>query len=333
MDMPGRQYNAATGYRYGFNGKEKDTESPVQYDYGFRIYDPRLVRFKSVDPLTPKYPELTPYQFASNRPIDGVDLDGLEYVKRIHTVNPQGQVLATKDIVYYTKSDQEIRAMGGTPASRYNSAGYGSEGKGIKHEYWLENGQKSNIKDVWNLPGSYATHGLYSGDGCITYTGEKDYDFTWEPIDAVDAIAKRHDDNYRKVGAFDVVEDSRTLSADLQMVDEATKYLNSIPFKKITGQRVAGETIVAAFSQQKLMNILSDYKQWKTNYMIKKGLDPNNADDVKKISLDKFKHRMAYIYSDKDGKMRRAANLVVLLAAKSKTSGKKEKSHGASGNW
>ena len=76
--MPGRQYSATTGYRYGFNGKEKDTESPVQYDYGFRIYDPRLVRFKSVDPLSPKYPELTPYQFASNTPIKAVDLDGLE---------------------------------------------------------------------------------------------------------------------------------------------------------------------------------------------------------------------------------------------------------------
>jgi hypothetical protein len=32
-----------------------------------------------VDPLTQKYPELTPYQFASDRPIDGIDLDGLEY--------------------------------------------------------------------------------------------------------------------------------------------------------------------------------------------------------------------------------------------------------------
>ncbi|MCB0740978.1 MAG: glycosyl hydrolase 108 family protein [Chitinophagaceae bacterium] len=79
MDMPGRQYSAGNGYRYGFNGKEKDTEEPVQYDYGFRIYDPRLVRFKSVDPITSKYPELTPYQFASNRPIDGIDLDGLEW--------------------------------------------------------------------------------------------------------------------------------------------------------------------------------------------------------------------------------------------------------------
>lgn len=33
----------------------------------------------SVDPLTKSYPELTPYQFASNRPIDGVDLDGAEW--------------------------------------------------------------------------------------------------------------------------------------------------------------------------------------------------------------------------------------------------------------
>ncbi|PSL18256.1 RHS repeat-associated protein [Chitinophaga ginsengisoli] len=50
-----------------------------QQDYGMRVYDPRIAKFLSVDPLTPKYPELTPYQFASNRPIDGVDIDGLEW--------------------------------------------------------------------------------------------------------------------------------------------------------------------------------------------------------------------------------------------------------------
>lgn len=33
-----------------------------------------------MDPLTGSYPMLTPYQFASNRPIDGIDLDGLEYL-------------------------------------------------------------------------------------------------------------------------------------------------------------------------------------------------------------------------------------------------------------
>jgi hypothetical protein len=35
-----------------------------------------------------KYPELTPYQFASNRPIDGVDLDGKEYSPAGLNINP-----------------------------------------------------------------------------------------------------------------------------------------------------------------------------------------------------------------------------------------------------
>lgn len=83
MQMPGRKFSSAgSGYRYGFNGKENDNEvkgEGNQQDYGMRIYDTRLGRFLSIDPLTREYPFLTPYQFASNRPIDGIDLDGLEY--------------------------------------------------------------------------------------------------------------------------------------------------------------------------------------------------------------------------------------------------------------
>jgi RHS repeat-associated protein len=78
MQMPGRKYQSGSGsYRYGFNGKEIDNDV-VQYDYGFRIYDPRLARFKSVDPLKGKFPFYTPYQFAGNSPIRFIDLDGLE---------------------------------------------------------------------------------------------------------------------------------------------------------------------------------------------------------------------------------------------------------------
>lgn len=80
----------AAAYRYGFNGKEKDSNgewgNQTVYDYGFRIYNPSIAKFLSVDPLSPSYPELTPYQFASNRPIDGIDLDGLEY-KSVHDKN------------------------------------------------------------------------------------------------------------------------------------------------------------------------------------------------------------------------------------------------------
>ena len=80
MQMPERKYEPANGYRYGFNGKEKDKDinSLTAYDYGFRIYNPAIGKFLSVDPLTKSYPELTPYQFASNTPIQAIDLDGLE---------------------------------------------------------------------------------------------------------------------------------------------------------------------------------------------------------------------------------------------------------------
>ncbi len=94
--MPGRTYTAAIGYRYGFNGKEQDNEisgQGNQYDYGFRIYNPRLGRFLSVDPLTKGYPELTPYQFASNTPVQAIDLDGLEQYHYTFTQDAQGKTV------------------------------------------------------------------------------------------------------------------------------------------------------------------------------------------------------------------------------------------------
>jgi RHS repeat-associated protein len=83
MLQPGRSYLSSTGdkYRYGFNGKENDNEvkgEGNQQDYGMRVYDPRLGKFLSVDPLSPKFPYYSPYQFAGNMPIHASDLDGLE---------------------------------------------------------------------------------------------------------------------------------------------------------------------------------------------------------------------------------------------------------------
>ncbi|GAA0877020.1 hypothetical protein GCM10009118_34300 [Wandonia haliotis] len=80
MQMAERN-GSAGDYRYGFNGKEMDNEvlgNGNQYDYGFRIYNPRIAKFLSVDPLTASYPWYTPYQFAGNMPIQAIDLDGLE---------------------------------------------------------------------------------------------------------------------------------------------------------------------------------------------------------------------------------------------------------------
>lgn len=81
MTMPGRSFvDPENSYRYGFQNQETVKElwnGAISYKY--RIEDPRLGRFFSVDPLAPKYPHNSPYAFSENRVIDGVELEGLEW--------------------------------------------------------------------------------------------------------------------------------------------------------------------------------------------------------------------------------------------------------------
>ncbi|MDB5202650.1 MAG: hypothetical protein JWQ27_2059 [Ferruginibacter sp.] len=87
MGMVGRKYAApASKYRYGFNGKESDNEVKGEgnhIDYGERLYDPRLGRWISVDPLSEKYPFYSPYSSSNNNPIYYIDNDGRDAIARI----------------------------------------------------------------------------------------------------------------------------------------------------------------------------------------------------------------------------------------------------------
>jgi RHS repeat-associated protein len=77
--MKGRGVDGS--YRYGFNGKENDNEVKGvgnSQDYGLRIYDTRLGKFLSVDPLSASYPWNSTYAFAENDVIRCGDLDGGE---------------------------------------------------------------------------------------------------------------------------------------------------------------------------------------------------------------------------------------------------------------
>ena len=68
---------ARSNNQYRYVGKEKDSESGLYY-YGARYYAAWTCRFISVDPLAHDYPHYTPYQYAGNKPINKVDIDGLE---------------------------------------------------------------------------------------------------------------------------------------------------------------------------------------------------------------------------------------------------------------
>jgi RHS repeat-associated protein len=49
------------------------------YDYGFRFYDPALGRFTCLDPIADEFAHVSPYNYAENRPINGIDLWGLQF--------------------------------------------------------------------------------------------------------------------------------------------------------------------------------------------------------------------------------------------------------------
>jgi RHS repeat-associated protein len=63
--------------RFTYNGKELQTDIGL-FEYGFRWYDSMNARFTSIDPLANDYAYKTPYDYAENEPIAGVDLDGAE---------------------------------------------------------------------------------------------------------------------------------------------------------------------------------------------------------------------------------------------------------------
>jgi RHS repeat-associated protein len=94
MVLPGRNYTGAD-YRYGFNGMEKDDELKQvnnSYDFGARMYDPRVGRWLSRDPNEAKYPAQSGYTFSLNSPLLYKDPDGKDAIVTIDK--------ATKTVTY-----------------------------------------------------------------------------------------------------------------------------------------------------------------------------------------------------------------------------------------
>ncbi len=109
-------YSGTSAYRYGFNGKEDDPDwggSLIQ-DYGFRLYSPAIGKFLSVDPISSSFPWYTPFQFAGNKPIANIDLDGLEddyYLnQRVGEITGSGYITAADNtgIITQVAAEKQI---------------------------------------------------------------------------------------------------------------------------------------------------------------------------------------------------------------------------------
>ena len=88
--------NGAQNNHWTFQGQKIDKELGLNW-HGFkwRNYDASLSRFHNIDPLAESFGYQSPYNFSENRVIDGVELEGLEYVNANESrvfIKPNGDV-------------------------------------------------------------------------------------------------------------------------------------------------------------------------------------------------------------------------------------------------
>jgi RHS repeat-associated protein len=69
--------NSSFNTRYTFSGKERDEETGYSY-FGARYYNSTYSIWMSIDPMSDKYPSISPYAYCGDNPVKLVDQDGKE---------------------------------------------------------------------------------------------------------------------------------------------------------------------------------------------------------------------------------------------------------------
>jgi RHS repeat-associated protein len=185
MQMPSVNFSGSN-YRYGFNGKENDSEvastGQGTQDYGMRIYNPSLGRFLSIDPLFRTYPHYSPYQFAGNSPIAFIDLDGLERVLAItfnSDVNYRAQKLEvanegeiSKKVLTTNPATQLANAFVEASAADKNGIGFVAIwGHGSPNNMWGSDSNSLDKDDLGALRTAVANGEVDFTDNAIIYIG------------------------------------------------------------------------------------------------------------------------------------------------------------------
>ncbi len=172
-------FGSYTKKRYQYTGKERDNESGLYY-YGARYYSPWICRFISVDPLAAKYPFYNPYNYAGNKPVNFIDIDGLQEGQaqqqeggNSDNLNPQGSGIEA------SKAPHSFTTPGGNQVTFQES--YKNATTDLGGTATLESGNKVEL-----APGvltSFEVNGTTyngffekSGDGSYSFAGYRDAD-------------------------------------------------------------------------------------------------------------------------------------------------------------
>jgi outer membrane protein OmpA-like peptidoglycan-associated protein len=111
-------------------------------NFSFRMHDPRLGRFLSIDPLSKGYPWNSPYSFSENDVIACVELEGAEKWKVVHYKDAVTGVI-TKTIVTPYTAEEAYDGMTKGIGILYMTKTVYSNGAGSEHFTYKDNDHSS----------------------------------------------------------------------------------------------------------------------------------------------------------------------------------------------
>ena len=102
------QQHTVVGAMYTFSAKEKDAETGYSY-FGSRYYNSDLSIWLSVDPMSDKYPSMSPYVYCANNPVKLVDPNGEDFVT---IIDDENKTITIKATYYAANKDKELLQQG-----------------------------------------------------------------------------------------------------------------------------------------------------------------------------------------------------------------------------
>jgi RHS repeat-associated protein len=177
MGIKDREWsNSSFGYRFGFNGQEGDDEingDGNSYAFKYRIHDPRLGRFFSVDPLAAKAPGWSPYRAFFCNPIRYTDPDGRwEWDATGNLVAQKGDqsYSLAKFLGTNQKNAMQMLNRGGVTANAKGILNLKEGQSFAKNDLWV--GTKSGSGPVVNNTKEATSH-YFNGNGASADVGDQ----------------------------------------------------------------------------------------------------------------------------------------------------------------
>lgn len=158
------------GYRYAFNGMERDDQLKGvgnSYDFGARIYDPRIGRWLTPDPQEYRFSQLSTYVAFENAPISVVDLDGKSGVAEWKVDKEKTKTLIIKANFNYIEGTVDQKVLDAVKAEwnkTYSKIKYTGEDKKINVEFNISFSAHPEGTDLKKFDGSNGQNSLRPED-------------------------------------------------------------------------------------------------------------------------------------------------------------------------